>query len=89
VRAAAVRAPWALVVAAVLGAALLGACTYGPRFVSTGPQAISNVEMGQDVPNDDVPAPVIIQCADFFHQDRPGGSDYRGPPIRECPPRWY
>ena len=24
------------------------------------------------------------QCADFFHQDRPGGSDYNGPPVPGC-----
>ena len=27
-----------------------------------------------------------VQCADFLHQDRPGGSDYHGPPVPECPP---
>jgi hypothetical protein len=27
------------------------------------------------------------QCADFLHQDRPGGSDYRGPPVAGCPRR--
>jgi peptidoglycan hydrolase-like protein with peptidoglycan-binding domain len=25
-----------------------------------------------------------VQCADFLHQDRPGGSDYHGPPVRGC-----
>jgi hypothetical protein len=25
-----------------------------------------------------------VQCADFLHQDRPGGSDYRGPPVVGC-----
>jgi hypothetical protein len=25
-----------------------------------------------------------VQCADAMHQDRPGGSDYRGPPTRSC-----
>ncbi len=28
-----------------------------------------------------------VQCADFFHQDRPGGSDYHGPPVPGCPQR--
>lgn len=28
-----------------------------------------------------------VQCADPLHQDRPGGTDYRGPPVPECPPR--
>ena len=25
-------------------------------------------------------------CATMLHQDRPGGSDYRGPPVAGCPP---
>jgi hypothetical protein len=25
-----------------------------------------------------------VQCADFLHQDRPGGSDYYGPPVPGC-----
>ncbi|MDB5411006.1 MAG: hypothetical protein JWL84_5918 [Rhodospirillales bacterium] len=30
--------------------------------------------------------PVVVQCADSFHQDRPGGSDYHGPAVPGCPP---
>jgi hypothetical protein len=26
-------------------------------------------------------------CADPLHQDRPGGTDYLGPPVTECPTR--
>lgn len=26
------------------------------------------------------------QCADMLHQDRPGGTDYKGPPVPGCPP---
>jgi len=26
-----------------------------------------------------------VECADAFHQDRPGGSDYLGPPVPGCP----
>jgi len=25
-----------------------------------------------------------VQCADFLHQSRPGGSDYHGPPVAGC-----
>ena len=25
-----------------------------------------------------------VKCADSLHQDRPGGSDYRGPPVAGC-----
>ena len=27
-----------------------------------------------------------IRCADSLHQDRPGGTDYRGPPVPGCKP---
>jgi hypothetical protein len=26
----------------------------------------------------------VVQCADFLHQDRPGGSDYHGPYVPGC-----
>jgi hypothetical protein len=26
-----------------------------------------------------------IQCADAMHQNRPGGTDYKGPPVIGCP----
>jgi hypothetical protein len=26
-----------------------------------------------------------LRCADLTHQDRPGGTDYRGPPVAACP----
>jgi hypothetical protein len=28
-----------------------------------------------------------VLCADAMHQNRPGGSDYRGPPVAGCPRR--
>jgi hypothetical protein len=28
-----------------------------------------------------------VQCADALHQDRPGGTDYHGPPVVGCPQR--
>ena len=33
--------------------------------------------------------PPTSLCADLMHQDRPGGSDYHGPPVPGCPPRRY
>src|SRR5262249_48706596 len=34
------------------------------------------------------PAPTRpVECADWLHQDRPGGSDYHGPPVAGCPRR--
>jgi hypothetical protein len=29
--------------------------------------------------------PRHVRCADALHQDRPGGTDYRGPPVAGCP----
>jgi len=52
----------------------------GPVY-STGPQAYATPVAPQVYA-----APVEpVQCADFFHQDRPGGSDYKGPPVPGCP----
>lgn len=28
-----------------------------------------------------------VLCADAMHQNRPGGSDYKGPPVAGCPKR--
>lgn len=28
-----------------------------------------------------------VLCADAMHQNRPGGSDYHGPPVASCPKR--
>ena len=28
-----------------------------------------------------------VLCADAMHQDRPGGTDYKGPPVAGCPKR--
>jgi hypothetical protein len=43
---------------------------------------------GSSVPPAGVPAPgMTAPCADALHQDRPGGTDYRGPPISGCPTR--
>lgn len=31
--------------------------------------------------------PRHVACADSLHQDRPGGTDYHGPPVPGCPRR--
>jgi peptidoglycan hydrolase-like protein with peptidoglycan-binding domain len=31
-----------------------------------------------------IPPAQPVQCADFLHQNRPGGSDYNGPPVPGC-----
>lgn len=52
----------------------------GPTY-STGSQAYATPVAPQVYATPVDPA----QCADFFHQDRPGGSDYKGPPVPGCP----
>jgi len=53
------------------------------QVYSSGPQAYATPVAPQVYA-----APVEpVQCADFFHQDRPGGTDYYGPPVPGCPQR--
>jgi len=40
---------------------------------------------GASAPKPNASGPV--PCADLLHQDRPGGSDYHGPPVAGCPSR--
>jgi hypothetical protein len=52
---------------------------------------------GSTVPYNAPPAPytatapygtaptAVVRCADPLHQDLPGGTDYRGPPVYGCP----
>ncbi len=43
---------------------------------------------GSSVPSDPSEAGVAPagECGGFLHQDRPGGTDYAGPPVAGCPP---
>jgi hypothetical protein len=51
------------------------------RAVAPAPLAGSTVAPGP-------PTPLTgVQCADALHQDRPGGTDYHGPPVAGCPQR--
>ena len=36
-------------------------------------------------PGAPTPLTAGVQCADALHQDRPGGTDYHGPPVVGCP----
>ena len=38
-------------------------------------------------PGPPTPLTAGVQCADALHQDRPGGTDYHGPPVVGCPQR--
>ena len=31
--------------------------------------------------------PAGVKCADWWHQSRPGGTNYKGPPVPGCPQR--
>jgi len=52
----------------------------GPVY-STGPQAYATQVTPQAYATPVEP----VQCADFFHQSRPGGTNYQGPPVPGCP----
>lgn len=82
------RVAFALLAVVLLG---IGACSTGPRSVSVPAPGTSYAELGQDVPDDKMPArpPAVIRCADLFHQNRPGGSDYKGPPVPGCPRAYW
>ena len=51
----------------------------GQTVYSSGPQAYATPVYTTPVEP--------VQCADFFHQGRPGGTDYKGPPVPGCPQR--
>lgn len=76
------------VAAIIVGLLGIGACAAAPRTVSVPVSRVSNAEMGQDVPDDRVSAVpmAVIRCADPLHQARPGGTDYKGPPVPGCEP---
>jgi hypothetical protein len=71
---------------ALLAVGLLGiaGCSVGPRTASVPSSHISNAALGQDVPDDQAAPPAVVRCADPLHQNRPGGSDYKGPPVPGC-----
>jgi hypothetical protein len=58
-------------------------CAGPPGAVATAPPAYAQPGYAQPGYGATLPP---VQCADPLHQDRPGGSDYRGPPVPECPP---
>jgi hypothetical protein len=59
--------------------------TYGttsPIYSSSGAPLYGSTTPIYSAP----PAPV--ECADFFHQSRPGGANYQGPPVPGCPQQY-
>jgi hypothetical protein len=70
----------------------------GTQQSSSGPMAVFTCTGPRVASSRPIPAPPPYPpayepgypplCADPMHQNRPGGSDYRGPPVPECmPPR--
>ncbi|HEV2550384.1 MAG TPA: hypothetical protein VGU20_23935 [Stellaceae bacterium] len=54
----------------------------GPAASATAPAPLAGTTVGPPTPLN-----AGVQCADALHQDRPGGSDYHGPPVVGCPQR--
>jgi predicted small secreted protein len=79
------RFPAAL--AAFLSIAALGAVTACNtvegmgRDTSAAGRSLSNAA---DQGSRDIHASPVEGCADALHQDRPGGTEYHGPPVPEC-----
>ena len=61
-------------------------CTGAPGAVAGSIAAPASAAPGYAQPGYGATRPPV-QCADPLHQDRPGGTDYYGPPVPECPPR--
>ncbi len=74
------------------GAAVLPAPAYGapgyaqPGYAQPGYAQPGYAQPGYAAPGYGGTVAPPVQCADALHQDRPGGSDYHGPPVPECPP---
>jgi hypothetical protein len=72
--------------AAATGTVAVYTCDGTPISGTVG--AIPSGGSGSSVPPDPYAAPappLAARCAGALHQDRPGGSDYRGPPVTGCP----
>jgi hypothetical protein len=55
-----------------------------PRKTAATPKSAAVPPSTAAVPR---PKPALpVKCADPLHQDRPGGSDYKGPPVPGCRP---
>ncbi len=64
-----------------------GASGYAqPGYPQAGYAQPGYAQPGYAAPGSGATVAPPVQCADLLHQDRPGGSDYHGPPVPECPP---
>ncbi len=63
---------------------------YARRSAAADKRAAGRAEAPQAATAKPAPAAAParpVQCADWMHQDRPGGTDYHGPPVPGCPSR--
>jgi hypothetical protein len=56
----------------------------GPAASAAAPAPLAGSTVAPGPPT---PLTAGVQCADALHQDRPGGTDYHGPPVVGCPQR--
>ncbi|HZB93664.1 MAG TPA: hypothetical protein VE397_19600 [Stellaceae bacterium] len=63
------------------------ACDKELRQVDKYARAARAAENRADAPKLAPATAPHVRCADLLHQDRPGGSDYHGPPVPGCPKR--
>ncbi len=64
-----------------------GQPAYGqPGYGQPGYPQSGYAQPGYAAPSSGTTMAPPVACADPLHQDRPGGSDYHGPPVPECPP---
>ena len=60
-----------------------------PLAVAAAPPATASLPRSSEaVHHPTYPAVRRVRCADWLHQNRPGGSDYHGPPVAGCR-RWH
>jgi hypothetical protein len=59
-------------------------CEGAPASAAVAPAPLAGSTVAPGPPT---PLTPRVQCADALHQDRPGGTDYYGPPVVDCPSR--
>jgi hypothetical protein len=66
------------------GGTRVGGAAAPPYYGNPAPNAATPYAAAPYYGNNAAPV-ATIRCADPMHQDLPGGTDYRGPPVYGCP----
>ncbi len=66
------------------GGTRLGSAAPTPYYGNPAPYAAAPYAAAPYYGNPAAPV-ATLRCADPMHQDLPGGTDYRGPPVAGCP----